>query len=211
MYHNQVNVDNLIENETNNRDTNDLSRILDEADHSENANNQSLKLCGRDLNLNRSQLITLILLSIYFLLTSCYYSLFAPFFPGEALRKGISQTQVGFIFGIFQFVLLILSPIFGKYMSTIGIRFLFVSGVFLSSGGEILFGFLNLCPDGLIYFIMCVLCRIITAIGSSMGLSYAIVGYYFPNKISSIVVSLIEQINFSIKIFYRIFLSLKKK
>ena len=101
---------------------------------------RNIKICGRQMNLNRSQLIALILLSMYFFLTSCYYSLFAPFLPGEAIRKGISQTQVGIIFGIFQFVLLVLSPIFGKYMDVIGIRFLFVSGLFLSSGSEILFG-----------------------------------------------------------------------
>ena len=101
---------------------------------------RNLKICGRELNLNRSQLIALVLLSLYFFLTSCYYSLFAPFLPGEAIKKGISQTQVGIIFGIFQFVLLVLSPIFGKYMEVIGIRFLFVSGLFLSSGSEILFG-----------------------------------------------------------------------
>ena len=47
-----------------------------------------------------------------------------------------------------------------------------------------------MCPDGSIYFYMCILCRIVTGIGSSMGLSYAIVGYYFPTKISSIVVSI---------------------
>jgi MFS family permease len=59
--------------------------------------------------------------------------------------------------------------------------------MFLSSGSEILFGFLDQCPDGLTFFAMCIACRIVTAIGSSMGLSYAIVGHYFPNKISSIV------------------------
>ena len=51
-----------------------------------------------------------------------------------------------------------------------------------------------MCPNGFIYFVMCIACRSITAVGSSMGLSYAIVGYYFPNNISKIVVSLFELI-----------------
>lgn len=149
--------------------------------------NSNVHLFGKDLNISRSQLYILLLLCPYFFLTSSYYSLFAPFFPNEALKKDITQTQIGLIFGVFQFAFLILAPMFGKYIDLIGIKFLFVSGLFLSSSSEILFGFLNMCPNGFIYFIMCMLCRIVTALGSAMGQSFAICSCYFPNKISSIV------------------------
>ena len=49
-------------------------------------------------------------------------------------------------------------------------------------------------PNGWTYFILMVACRVVTAIGSSMGLSYAIVGYYFPNKISTMI-ALLEVMN----------------
>lgn len=49
--------------------------------------------------------------------------------------------------------------------------------------------FMNKCPGGLIYFIMCMVCRGVSGLGASMGLSYAIVGYFFPNRIASVVVS----------------------
>jgi hypothetical protein len=39
-----------------------------------------------------------------------------PFFPAEAMKKQMSSTQIGIIFGIFQLVLLIFSPFFGKYV-----------------------------------------------------------------------------------------------
>lgn len=142
---------------------------------------------GRDLNITKSQLHIICLLCPYFFLTSSYYSLFAPFFPNEALKKEISQTQVGLIFGIFQLAFLLLAPIFGKYIDAIGIKFLFVSGLFLSSSSEILFGFLKNCPNGTIYFVMCILCRCVTALGSAMGQSFAICSCYFPNRVSSIV------------------------
>lgn len=74
-------------------------------------------------------------------------------------------------------------------MEQMGIRFLFLSGLFLSSTSQILFGFLDMCPNGAAYFYTCIACRSVTALGSSMGLSYAIVGHYFPEKISTIVVS----------------------
>ena len=71
---------------------------------------------------------------------------------------------------------------------------MFVGGLFLSSGSEILFGFLDKCPSGDVYFVISVACRVVCAVGSSMGLSYAIVGYYFPNRISTIV-ALLETFN----------------
>ncbi len=147
---------------------------------------ENLVFYGRNLNVTKSQLIVLMVLIPYIFLTSSYYSLFAPFLPGEALKKGINQTQIGLIFGVFQLAVLILSPIFGKYLDKLGIKFLFVSGLFLSSGSEILFGLLNRCPDGYIYFIMCMACRIVTALGGSMGQSFAIIGCFFPDRIASI-------------------------
>lgn len=145
-------------------------------------------------NLSKSQIITIVLLSFFFFLTSSYYSLLAPFLPQEAIKKGMSQTQIGIIFGVYQLILLVLSPIFGKYLDVIGIRFLFVGGLFLSSGSEIIFSVLKMSPNGWTYFILMVACRIVTAIGSSMGLSYAIVGFYFPNRISTMI-ALLEVMN----------------
>lgn len=71
---------------------------------------------GKNIRLTRPQLLTSIFLSLYFFLSSCAYSLMSPFFPSESTKKGMSQTQIGIIFGVFQLVLLVLSPIFGKYV-----------------------------------------------------------------------------------------------
>lgn len=78
---------------------------------------QNIMLFGRDLKMTRSQLTAVTMLSIYFFLTWSYFSLFTPFFPGEALKKGQNGSQIGIIFGILQLVLLILSPFFGKYVT----------------------------------------------------------------------------------------------
>jgi hypothetical protein len=76
----------------------------------------TIKVFGKNFHLTKAQLTTTVLLVVYFFLSSAYYSLFAPFFPAESVKKGISQTQVGIIFGVFEFVLLVLSPVFGKYV-----------------------------------------------------------------------------------------------
>lgn len=76
----------------------------------------TFKLCGRDMGMTKPQLITVVILSLSFFFNWAYFSLFVPFFPKEALKKGMDPSKIGIIFGIFQFVLLICSPIFGKYV-----------------------------------------------------------------------------------------------
>ena len=43
-------------------------------------------------------------------------------------------------------------------------------------------------PAGNVYFLMSFACRAVTGIGVSMASSYAVVGYYFPNNIATIIV-----------------------
>lgn len=146
-----------------------------------------LVIFGKELKMTKSEFITAILLSAFFLLNWTYFAIYPTVFPHEAMKKGMNQTQIGFIFGIFQLVLFLLYPVFGKYLNTIGVRFLFVSGVLLASGGAIGFAFLDRSPGGMIYFITALLCRSVVGLGASMGISYAIVAYSFPNNVASVV------------------------
>jgi len=62
-------------------------------------------------------------------------------------------------------------------LNEIGVKFLLCSGLFLAGGSMIIFAFMDLCPRGISYFILCVLTRATSAIGTSMSVSYAIVGW----------------------------------
>ncbi|GIX94914.1 MFS-type transporter SLC18B1, partial [Caerostris darwini] len=42
------------------------------------------------------------------------FSLQAPFFPREAELKGATPTQYGFVFSVFELVIIIMSPVYGK-------------------------------------------------------------------------------------------------
>ena len=101
---------------TNNLTINQYSRPIDEP---------NIVVFGKTFNITKKQLSVVSLLSIFYFLSNAYYSLMAPFLPSEALKKGISQTQVGVIFGVYELVVLILSPIFGKYV----IKFFFVYSI----------------------------------------------------------------------------------
>ncbi|ESO83181.1 hypothetical protein LOTGIDRAFT_169591 [Lottia gigantea] len=55
-------------------------------------------------------------------------------------KKGTSQTTVGFIFSCFEFVIFVTSPIFGYFLTKIGPKFLFVSGIFICGCCSVSFG-----------------------------------------------------------------------
>lgn len=96
------------------------NRVFGRSSHSEHLNNgcRHIKFIGIDFQMNKTQFITIILLIGYFFLSASYYSLFAPFFPSEAVNKNLSKTQIGIIFSMFELVIFILSPYFGKNVKT---------------------------------------------------------------------------------------------
>ncbi|ESO99372.1 hypothetical protein LOTGIDRAFT_113544 [Lottia gigantea] len=116
------------------------------------------------------------------------FSLLAPFFPGEAKKKSASETTVGLIFSCFQLIIFITSPILGFFLTKIGAKFMFISGVFVCGCCSILFGVLDKCPPGDIFIAMCFLCRTIEALGTSMFItaSFAIMAFEFPNHVATV-------------------------
>ncbi|XP_060590475.1 MFS-type transporter SLC18B1-like [Ruditapes philippinarum] len=123
---------------------------------------------------------------------SCCFSLLAPFFPIEAGHKGASQSVVGLIFGVFELVIFISSPIFGNYISKIGCKFMFISGIMVCGSCAILFGLLDKCPDGTMFIVMCFLCRSIEALGCSAFVTalFAILAHEFPDSVITVMGSL---------------------
>ncbi|XP_022324412.2 MFS-type transporter SLC18B1-like isoform X2 [Crassostrea virginica] len=124
---------------------------------------------------------------VNFFSVTCF-SLLAPFFPAEAEKKGVSQTVVGLIFGTFEFVIFMSSPIFGNFITRIGSKFLFLSGTMVGGACAILFGLLDRSPDGTTYIVMCFLCRTIEAVGCSMFVtaSFAIIAHVFPENVATV-------------------------
>ena len=83
------------------------------------SNEQTLKniiLLGKDIKINKQQLIAISVLSAYFFTSLANFSCITPFFPEEAIKKGMNLTEIGIIFGVFQLIFLIFAPIFGKYV-----------------------------------------------------------------------------------------------
>ncbi|XP_066286973.1 MFS-type transporter SLC18B1-like isoform X1 [Branchiostoma lanceolatum] len=137
---------------------------------------------------SRVQIFTFVCIALNNFIAFCSYSIVTPFFPGEALQRGASQLTVGFIIGIYAIVGLVAGPFFGKYLTSIGSRFMLISGLLLSGGCTVLFGFLQY-TDGTTFIILCFAIRSIDAlaVSASNTAGTAILTHAFPNNVATVM------------------------
>ncbi|KAF6035613.1 SLC18B1 [Bugula neritina] len=113
----------------------------------------------------------------------------APFYPSEAAKKGANSTVVGLVFGVYQLVIFVTSPIYGSIIQNVGAKYMYLSGSFLLGGCGLAFGFLDRAPDGPVYIAMCFICRSIEANGAAMMITaaFSIMAATFPHDIGKAI------------------------
>ncbi|KAE8739865.1 hypothetical protein FOCC_FOCC014622 [Frankliniella occidentalis] len=114
-------------------------------------------------------------------------SLQAPFYPQEAESKGSTATEYGLVFGIFELVSFLSSPLFGKYLDTIGAKFTLTSGIFVAAVSCMLFGLLDLVIEHTEFIGLSFAVRIVEALGASAALTaaFAIIASEFPDSVGT--------------------------
>ncbi|XP_076457068.1 MFS-type transporter SLC18B1-like isoform X2 [Babylonia areolata] len=136
---------------------------------------------------------TLALLCVANTVACTCFSLLAPFFPGEATAKGMSQTAIGLVFSCYELWISLVSPIVGNYIVHIGARFAFIAGQFLAGGCSILFGFTYMVPAGDTFIALTFLLRSVMALGSAAFItaSFTLAVNSFPDNVS-VVYAMLE-------------------
>ncbi|XP_076365840.1 MFS-type transporter SLC18B1-like isoform X3 [Tachypleus tridentatus] len=139
--------------------------------------------------ITKRQILVLSLINFAFFCQASCYALLAPFFPEEAEKKQLSSTQYGFVFGIFHFVVFILSPFMCNMVSTLSPKFLINSGVFFTGGATILLGTVIKSSPGATFFSLSLLGRIVQAMGSTalFTLGYTIVANEFTERRATVL------------------------
>ncbi|KAK9510240.1 hypothetical protein O3M35_005067 [Rhynocoris fuscipes] len=137
----------------------------------------------------KKQIFAIITLTLAEFISFCSMSVMAPFFPKEATEKGMSTSVSGFVFSFYAFVVFATSPFFGKILPIAGAKFLFMSGMFLAGGCNILFGLLPEIQDYTTFAVFCFLIRTLEAIGASAysTASFVFVVEIFPDNISAVL------------------------
>ncbi|KAJ8673673.1 hypothetical protein QAD02_004935 [Eretmocerus hayati] len=119
------------------------------------------------VNQYRRQWLILITLCIGEIGNSLCISLQSPLYPREAREKGVSASEYSLVFGIFQLVNFIISPIYGKNISRIGPKRLLMIGTFSTGTNVILFGLLDKIEGHYAFFVASLIIRVIEGLSSA--------------------------------------------
>ncbi|CAM1313242.1 Uncharacterised protein g6202 [Pycnogonum litorale] len=117
------------------------------------------------------------------------FTVIAPFYPIVALEYGLTQAEVGLVFSVFHLANIIIGPFIGLLISKIGLRFLFLSCLFICSVATFCFAFtIKMNTVGQFYW-FAVTIRIfqgVSAIGLQIS-SLTVATNTFPDDVSKFV------------------------
>ncbi|KAL3071726.1 hypothetical protein niasHT_035627 [Heterodera trifolii] len=130
--------------------------------------------------LTNRQLVAIVMLAISNLCSTVVVSCIGPIYPGEAKRRGMSEAQIGLVFGLFQLVMFISAPLLGKYMHVIGSKWMCIAGLQIASLAAIAFGTLNWIHDGFHFFWASLFIRFIEALGEACFLTASLAIKFDP-------------------------------
>ncbi|XP_030764996.1 MFS-type transporter SLC18B1-like isoform X1 [Sitophilus oryzae] len=140
----------------------------------------------------RSQVFTLIVIGIADFFNALCFALQSPFYPAEAEKKGCTATEYGLVFGIFEFVVFIVSPFYGQHLNRIGPKLTFNGGIYTTGICAILFGLLDKVEGRYAFISLSFIIRIVEAMGNAAFLtaSFAIIAKEFPDNVATTFASL---------------------
>jgi len=135
----------------------------------------------------RQQWLTIITFVVVNFCNAMCASMQAPFFPREAVSKGLEVWHFGLVFGAFEITVFIVSPIIGANLNKIGVKRTLNLGI--GAVGLILIGYgcLGLLQNGKLFLGLAFTMRIFEACGNSMFLtgSFSAIAREFPDKVAS--------------------------
>ncbi|XP_065334517.1 MFS-type transporter SLC18B1-like [Cloeon dipterum] len=140
----------------------------------------------------RQQWATIFIIGSVHFGSSICISLQAPFYPQEAESKGGTATEYGLVFGVFELVAFLSSPIFGKYLAVTGAKRTLNLGIIVAAVCSILFGLLDNLESHNWFIGLSFTIRILESLGASAALTaaFAITAAVFPDCVATIFATL---------------------
>lgn len=141
----------------------------------------------------KTDFLLILSMLLLYLLSKCVYSTIGPIYTIDARVKGTTTIINGLVFAIYPFVIANMSPIVEKYLPKLGqIKTLFI-GSFLEGFGGILFGFILLLPDQLMFVLFSFLLRAVIAVGGAFSRTafISILSSHYPDH-NSILIDVLE-------------------
>ena len=134
--------------------------------------------CNCMPNFTRQQWLVTITFIVINLFNAMCFSMQAPFYPIEAEMKGCTPSEYGLVFGVFELVVFLVSPIIGANLNRLGIKATLCTGIGAVGVSTVLFGLLDKLENGKVFLAFSFVLRIIAAAGNGAFLtgSFSLIG-----------------------------------
>ena len=109
------------------------------------------------------KILNLLIVACKYFLVGVSLSLLSPFYPTEALGKGVSVSLTGIVIGTAYVTVILATPLFGKYVQKLGARRFLILGSILIGSGNIFFGFLKYVHNSAAFLSLSILTRFVIA------------------------------------------------
>jgi MFS family permease len=125
------------------------------------------------------------LLCLFNIILKASYTVWAPFLPTEASRKGVDQAVVGAIFWSYSVAFAIVSPMVGKLMAKYGRRNFLILGSLLNAIANFGFVALHYFEGANMFIVGFTVLRLIQGIGTGclQTANYSILSLMYPTQV----------------------------
>jgi len=143
--------------------------------------------CNCMPNFTRQQWLVTITFIVINLFNAMCFSMQAPFYPIEAEMKGCTPSEYGLVFGVFELVVFLVSPIIGANLQRLGIKATLCTGIGAVGVSTVLFGLLDKLENGKVFLAFSFVLRIIAAAGNGAFLtgSFSLIAKEFPENVAT--------------------------
>ena len=93
------------------------------------------------------------------------YSSIAPFYPNEAVKKGVPTSVHGIVFSAYSISMAIFSPLFAGLLNTKGPRKVLILGCICEGVSMLIFGLFDFIQGATAYGVCSFLCRFLEGFG----------------------------------------------
>lgn len=136
---------------------------------------------------DRCKVITVLCLINLF--ANSAYSSIAPFYPYEAVKKGLPSETLGFIFAGYSISMFVFAPLFGALLNKVGRKNVLIVGCLCESIAMFCFGLFVLIDTPVTYGILSFLCRVIEGFGNGClnSATSSIISFNYPDNMGNLM------------------------
>jgi len=135
----------------------------------------------------REQMLIIITFVVVNFCNALCASMQAPFYPREAVSKGLQVWHFGLVFGAFELTVFSVSPLIGTFLNKLGVKRTLNIGICLVGVVLIFYGLLGQINDGKLFLGLSFVLRMIEACGNSAFLtgSFSAIAREFPDRVAT--------------------------